>query len=644
MDHRLLLTLLLGLLLVKGEEEASVETVPDDVETVGGVWGRVRDPESPIVHLQGLGSLRGGQAHARSGPAYFQFLGVPYAAPPVMALRFKPPAPALAWQGVREATTFAPKCPQNPPGGKLEGSEDCLYLNVFARHLNPEAKRPVIVYIHGGAFTYGQVNTATGQYMMEQDMVLVTLHYRLGPLGFLTTEDSAAPGNVGLHDQVAALRWVQTHIAQFGGDPALVTVVGMSAGGASVNYLQLSPQTDGLFQRAAALSGSALCWWANIPNQAKTAKALAEALSCPTSPSSALLDCLRGKKIEELMAAESSLYPWHPGTVEKEPMTIWSPRSDPEAGDSAILPISPHLAMEAGQIQPVPFLIGVAETEGAWRAGNLLTRDAAMEEFINKFRDVAPLALGLNDQVNEADAKDVLAKIRDFYLGALTNEKDLEKRLDKVVSGMVNMLGDSMFNYPIDRMVKMQGNKEFTPTWMYVYNYKHEHALTYLDVNGEKKTPELDLLKRATHANELSMMFPLLENILGPLSEEEVVASRKYIKFLFEFAVRGHPKQDGKYEFQDWLPVMNGQLSHFFFGKYAGSQKGLPFQHRMKWWNELPAYWKRPHPQPAEGERYAAGVEEISEDEINSIAEELTKEELEELEVVRVAGHMKEEL
>merc|ERR1712228_988648 len=78
--------------------------------------------------------------------------------------------------------------------------------------------------------------------------------------------------------------------------------------------------------------------------------------------------------------------------------------------------------------------------------------------------------------------------------------------------------------------------KEFTPTWMYVYNYKHEHALTYLGVNGEKKTPEMDLLKRATHANELSMMFPLLEHLLGPLSEEEVTASRKYIKFLFEFA------------------------------------------------------------------------------------------------------------
>ena len=118
--------------------------------------------------LQGLGSLRGSQSHARSGPAYFQFLGVPYAAPPVMALRFRPPAPALSWEGVREATSLPSACPQNPPGGKFEGSEDCLYLNVFTRHLNPEAKRPVIVFIHGGAFTYGSVKTATGQYMLEQ--------------------------------------------------------------------------------------------------------------------------------------------------------------------------------------------------------------------------------------------------------------------------------------------------------------------------------------------------------------------------------------------------------------------------------------------------------------------------------------------
>ena len=146
---------------------------------------------------------------------------------------------------------------------------------------------------------------------------------------------------------------------------------------------------------------------------------------------------------------------------------------------------------------------------------------------------------------------------------------------------------------------------------MYVYNYKHQHALTYFQPKGGKRKVEMDVLKRATHANELSMMFPLLEDVLGPLGEEEVAASRKYIKFLFQFAVRGHPKQvfimiflnfylisktliqDGKYEFQDWLPVMDGQLSHFVLGKYAGSQKGLPVQHRMKWWNALPVYWKK---------------------------------------------------
>merc|ERR1712127_395723 len=125
---------------------------------------------------------------------------------------------------------------------------------------------------------------------------------------------------------IAALRWVKAHISQFGGDPELVTVVGMSAGGAAVNYLQLSPQTDGLFQRAVAQSGSALCPWANLPRQAETAHSLAAKLGCPTSPSSSLLDCLRTKKPEQLLEAEASLHSWRPGTPEQEPMNLWSPR------------------------------------------------------------------------------------------------------------------------------------------------------------------------------------------------------------------------------------------------------------------------------------------------------------------------------
>ena len=112
-------------------------------------------------------------------------------------------------------------------------------------------------------------------------------------------------------------------------------------------------------------------------------------------------------------------------------------------------------------------------------------------------------------------------------------------------------------------IVPLPGNKEYTPTYVYEYNFKHEHTLNYLDPAkpGARKVPEHALLKHATHAAELSMMFPALEDVLGPLSEEEVTGSRKFVKFLFQFAVRGHPKQDGKYEFRDWEPVMDGAPS-----------------------------------------------------------------------------------
>jgi len=431
----------------------------------------------------------------------------------------------------------------------------------------------------------------------------------------------------------------------------------MSAGGASVNWLLLSPRTDGLFQRAMAMSGSALCWWANIPNQGQNAKALAKEMNCPTSPSIELVNCLKEKKVDEIMSAQSGLYSWHPGTKEMEPISMWSPRPDPEAGEMAVLPIQPELAMEAGQIQPVPFLVGVASDEGAWRASTYLTQDALMQEFVNNFRTLAPGALGLNGQVNEGQMKPVLAKIRDYYMGALTSETDLKVRLERTVIGMVNMFGDSMFNYPIDRMVKMQANKAHSPVWMYEYNYKHDHSLVLLEaaLNGKKIEEPLKNLKRSTHGGEISMMFPAFEHILGPLSEDEAKQSSKFVKFIFEFAVRGHPKQDSKYEFKEWKEVKDGQITHFVFGKYSGSQIGLPFQHRMKWWNALPVYWKKNTAPPLEvedpgkvpdevdGSRYAENVEEISDTE-EIIAEELTKEELEELQVVRVIDQLKDEL
>eukprot|EP00091_Calanus_sinicus_P022567 TRINITY_DN7216_c0_g1_i1.p2 TRINITY_DN7216_c0_g1~~TRINITY_DN7216_c0_g1_i1.p2 ORF type:complete len:237 (-),score=63.23 TRINITY_DN7216_c0_g1_i1:318-1028(-) len=231
--------------------------------------------------------------------------------------------------------------------------------------------------------------------------------------------------------------------------------------------------------------------------------------------------------------------------------------------------------MKVGQIQPVPFLVGVAESEGLWRAVNYLTQDDVMMEFVKNFGDIAPHALGLVGQVNEGQMKPVLKKIRDFFLSAMTKEEDLKKRLEKVVYGMNQMLGDTMFNYPIDRMVKMQGNKAYSPVWMYQYNYKHNHSLAYMDVAnpGEVFKPDLIGLDRATHGQEISMLFPAFEGMMGPLSDEETKQSRKFVNSLWNSPNKGIPR------WMESMSLVNGRLLrmanlHICFWKILRNSKG----------------------------------------------------------------------
>jgi len=571
------------------------------------------------VSLDGLGKIRGKEEVARGDKKYLSFLGIPYAEPPVGDLRWKLPVPATGWEGVRDSTEYGSSCIQYPMlvPGKLVGSEDCLVLNVHTRSL--EGNKPVIVYIHGGAWRMGSAHLSA-QYILQKDVVFVSIQYRLGPFGFLSTEDAEGVGNYGLHDQHLALKWIQQHISKFGGNKDLVTVTGMSAGAASVHYHLLSPKSDGLFHRAMAMSGSSLCWWANLKNAKKTAVKLAEAVDCSTTSSSELLDCLRGKSAEDLMAAQVNLYAWRQGMVEAEPFTIWGPRVDAEAGDEAILPVDPTIAMKAGQIQPVPFLVGIADSEGAFKANWYLNKDDNMAEFLKDFDKIAPYTLGLKGNVRDDHMEGVLKKIKYYYLSSLIEEKDLDKRLKTVVSGMVRMLGDSLVNFPVDRMVKLHGNKEYAPVWMYLFNFKTNHSLAMFDAKNPGKVmsvdQQFDMLRRPTHASEDSMLFPILEREMGPLSDEETKVSKKFIKFLVDFAVKGHPTQDGKYEMRDWKPAADGELSHLIFSKYNANNVGLPYQNRMKWWSLLPVYWNKAKDliEDATPERYAENAEEISDE------------------------------
>lgn len=211
-----------------------------------------------------------------SDPSVTVYRGIPFAAPPLGDLRWRSPKPAAAWQGTRQAGQFSAACIQDPVRSlgpwteeymhQGDYSEDCLYLNVWTAGKEATDKRPVLVWIYGGAFTGGSTAVALydGEALARKGLVVVTINYRVGVLGFLAhpeltkESDVRASGNYGLLDQIAALRWVQKNIAAFGGDPKRVTIGGQSAGAMSVHILMASPLAKGLFHQAIAQSGSGL--------------------------------------------------------------------------------------------------------------------------------------------------------------------------------------------------------------------------------------------------------------------------------------------------------------------------------------------------------------------------------------------------
>lgn len=215
----------------------------------------------PIVKIES-GLVAGVYSGSPSKAA--MFLGIPYAAPPVGELRWKAPQPAQKWTGIRSATRFGSPCPQLPARyfKYLEGSEDCLYLNIWTPNLRQDAELPVLVYIHGGSNTqgYGQM-TPLGPVLSRMGVLVVSINYRLGPFGFfahplLTAESQQhSSGNYGLLDQLLALRWVKENIRKFGGDPSRVTVMGQSAGAVDICLLMASPLSRGLFRAAILQSG-----------------------------------------------------------------------------------------------------------------------------------------------------------------------------------------------------------------------------------------------------------------------------------------------------------------------------------------------------------------------------------------------------
>lgn len=252
--------------------------------------------ERPIV-VTGLGKVKGNVLESRLGNLFYAFRNLPYAKPPVGNLRFKPPEPLDQWGGVLDATEDGPMCPQPTYNSTdTDCSEDCLQLNIYTRDLTPFIRRPVIFYIHPGGYaeTSAQSRHFAGpQNFMDRNIVLVTINYRLGALGFLSTGTEEAPGNNGLKDQVMALNWVKLHISKFGGDPNTVTLMGYSAGAMSVTLHMVSPMSKGLFHRAIVMSGAGTAQY-EVPNdQLEVTKRQARLVGCPDDNVELIMQCLK---------------------------------------------------------------------------------------------------------------------------------------------------------------------------------------------------------------------------------------------------------------------------------------------------------------------------------------------------------------
>ncbi|KAK9502367.1 hypothetical protein O3M35_011156 [Rhynocoris fuscipes] len=287
------------------------------------------------------------------------------------------------------------------------GSEDCLYLSIYTPRLNPRKPYPVLVYIHGGGFEFG-MGEFTGRpgYFMDHNIVVVTLNYRLGLMGFLSMEDSVLSGNMGLKDQNMALKWIQRNIKNFGGDAKRVTIYGESAGGASVYYHMISPWSKGLFHQGISQSGTALTPWASSAPGVGRARAIkiAKMAGCPTKNTKSMLNCLQQLDGRDLMRLTK-----HFPMNQLEMRPTFTPIVDSAAKDP-FLPEEPHKLKPL----PVPWLTGCSNMEGIIKTAHFSKFPNHYNDMDSKFMDIFPTFL-FNDNITVS--KDVALKIRKYYFG-----------------------------------------------------------------------------------------------------------------------------------------------------------------------------------------------------------------------------------
>lgn len=542
---------------------------------------RMRVGGGPIISTK-YGALRGRKLVTRttSQTPYYSFKGIRYAQPPHGSLRFRPPVQLEPWSGVRDALEEGAVCPHRfMLFDTYKGDEDCLFLNVYTPALpdnisgyNP--KLAVMVWIHGGAFAVGSGNAFLygPDHLVGAGVVLVTLNYRLGALGFLSLENEEVPGNMGLKDQVMALKWVRDNIEAFGGDSSRVTIFGESAGAASVHLHMLSPASRGLFHGAIAESGVALSPWALAQQPRERAFELGRELGIDTNSTAELLGYLRATPSELLVKAGARLAgaPGKSADLQSTVALPFLPAVEPDLPDS-FLTETPRSSLPGAD---VPFLTGYNAQEGLILFRRLQRYPKLLVELDQEFKRVVPPELLQQNVTLNQKITDV---IRAFYF----QQRPVDVRN---IDSLIDLFTDVMFLRPTLETVRLYGASNRTsPT--YLYRFAFDGAL--------------GLFKRmlgithpgACHGDEMGYLF-YFSRINYRLDEgsTEWAVSKKMVQMWTNFAKTGNPTPPVDYEsivdFK-WLPV--NESSHVNYLDITGNftSKVDPEQRRINFWDWL---------------------------------------------------------
>ncbi|XP_022117453.2 esterase FE4-like [Pieris rapae] len=469
----------------------------------------LKDP-GPVIKVKD-GLLRG--RTSVDGNSY-QYFGIPYGTVD-QTNRFQAPLPPIKWKGIFEAINENTRCPQKMFGPIIAGVEDCLKLNIYTPITTVSHLRAVMVYIHGGCFFEGIGNAFLygPDYFVDNDVIFVGINYRLNVEGFLCLGIKEAPGNAGLKDQIAALRWVKENIAAFGGNPNNITIFGESAGAVSVSHHIMSPASRGLFSRAILQSGSALAPWGLQHDPLETARNLAKEFGYYGKDPLEIYKTLSNRSIEELINAIKFKENKNYITAE----ILFAPCVENVIpGIEPVITKHPVDTIISGNYTKVPMIIGYNDQEGIY----FVAKDFGTS-LKQKPNDILHGDLEFPSELSKNAS---MQEINKYYFSS--GKEDF-------IMDMINLYSDLHFKYPAVIESELYARTSDQPIYYYLFKYSGY-------INMPKIISYFGFVQGASHADELFYLFkphtfPLPTRIL------ETHMIKRMVTLWTNFAKYGEP-------------------------------------------------------------------------------------------------------